>query len=230
MWQHFRRHSCFCGEGKFSLGYKKSSLWEQLRSDCSSSRRKGPPGFTQNCPTMSKPGVKKPHWTSRVNECAVIKDARGDLNVSLLGGAEHGEFAVIGPINESLVIYKNGRLNEGELLLEVENLSISGLPLYDVESVIRNCKGPVRLKTVRPGKWCNTPNSIHIFAFFCCYSIYWKIYRIFIWTQVIFCPIFNSAYLKCRINPKMNFLNRVLKYYLIPCYHYIFFSIHKSIL
>ncbi|XP_024125006.1 membrane-associated guanylate kinase, WW and PDZ domain-containing protein 1b isoform X6 [Oryzias melastigma] len=104
---------------------------------------------------MSKPGVKKPHWTSRVNECAVIKDARGDLNVSLRGGAEHGEFAVIGPINESLVIYKNGRLNEGELLLEVENLSISGLPLYDVESVIRNCKGPVRLKTVRPGSKLN---------------------------------------------------------------------------
>uniref|UniRef100_A0A8C7ZM22 Membrane-associated guanylate kinase, WW and PDZ domain-containing protein 1 n=1 Tax=Oryzias sinensis TaxID=183150 RepID=A0A8C7ZM22_9TELE len=104
---------------------------------------------------MSKPGAKKSHWTSRVNECAVIKDARGELNVSLRGGAEHGEFAVIGPVNDNLVIYKHGRLNEGELLLEVENLSISGLPLYDVESVIRNCKGPVRLKTVRPGNKLN---------------------------------------------------------------------------
>lgn len=114
-------------------------------------------------PTMSKPGAKKSHWTSRVNECAVIKDARGELNVSLRGGAEHGEFAVIGPVNDNLVIYKHGRLNEGELLLEVENLSISGLPLYDVESVIRNCKGPVRLKTVRPGKWWWTPNFVPFF-------------------------------------------------------------------
>lgn len=102
--------------------------------------------------TMSKPALKKNHWTSRVNECSVSKDARGDANVPLRGGAENGEFAHIGPVNEGAVIYKSGKLNEGELLLEVENLSISGLPLYDVQTVIRNCKGPVRLKTVRQGK------------------------------------------------------------------------------
>ncbi|GLD69928.1 membrane-associated guanylate kinase, WW and PDZ domain-containing protein 1b isoform X1 [Lates japonicus] len=98
---------------------------------------------------MSKPVLKKNHWTSRVNECSVSKDARGDLNVPLRGGAENGEFAYIGQINEDVVVYKSGKLSEGELLLEVENLSISGLPLYDVQTVIKNCKGPVRLKTVR---------------------------------------------------------------------------------
>ncbi|XP_041835638.1 membrane-associated guanylate kinase, WW and PDZ domain-containing protein 1b isoform X7 [Melanotaenia boesemani] len=100
---------------------------------------------------MSKPVVKKTHWTSKVNECTVCKDARGDLNVSLRGGAENGEFAYIGQIKEDVVVYKSGKLNEGELLLEVENLSISGLPLYDIQTVIKNCKGPVRLKTVRQG-------------------------------------------------------------------------------
>lgn len=87
-----------------------------------------------------------------MNECSVSKDARGELNVALRGGAENGEFAYIGPVNDDVVIYKSGTLNEGELLLEVENLSISGLPLYDVLTVIQNCKGPVRLKTVRQGK------------------------------------------------------------------------------
>lgn len=87
-----------------------------------------------------------------MNECSVSKDARGDLNVPLRGGAENGEFAYIGQVNEDVVVYKIGKLNEGELLLEVENLSISGLPLYDVQTVIKNCKGPVRLKTVRQGK------------------------------------------------------------------------------
>lgn len=103
---------------------------------------------------MAKPvvGMKKSHWSSRVNECAVSKDARGELNVALRGGAQHGEFAYIGPVYNDAVVYKYGTLAEGELLLEVENLSISGLPLYDVHTVIKNCKGPVRLKTVRQGK------------------------------------------------------------------------------
>lgn len=117
---------------------------------------------------MSKPAAKKNHWTSRVNECSVCKDARGDLNVPLRGGAENGEFAYIGPVNEDIVVYKSGKLNEGELLLEVENLSISGLPLYDVQTLIKNCKGPVRLKTVRQGKgWeRRTPNSLRTFPRF----------------------------------------------------------------
>lgn len=101
---------------------------------------------------MSKPAAKKNHWTSRVNECSLSKDARGDLNVPLRGGAENGEFAYIGYVNEDMVVYRSGKLNEGELLLEVENLSISGLPLYDIQTLIKNCKGPVRLKTVRQGK------------------------------------------------------------------------------
>lgn len=101
---------------------------------------------------MSKPAVKKSHWTARVNECSVVKDASGDLNVPLRGGAEHGEFAHIGPLLGDPPLYNSGKVNEGELLLEVENLSVSGLPLYDVQTVIRNCRGPVRLKTVRQGK------------------------------------------------------------------------------
>ncbi|XP_041800102.1 membrane-associated guanylate kinase, WW and PDZ domain-containing protein 1b isoform X5 [Chelmon rostratus] len=104
---------------------------------------------------MSKPVLKKNHWTSRVTESSVSKDARGDLNVALRGGAENGEFAYIGQVNEDVVLYKSGKLNEGELLLEVENLSISGLPLYDIQTVIKNCKGPVRLKTVRQGSKLN---------------------------------------------------------------------------
>ncbi|KAM4741381.1 membrane-associated guanylate kinase, WW and PDZ domain-containing protein 1b isoform 3-T3 [Anableps anableps] len=104
---------------------------------------------------MTNLALKKNHWTSRVSECSVGKDTRGDLNVSLRGGAENGEFAYIGQINENLVFYRDGTLNEGELLLEVENLSISGLPLYDVQTLIKNCKSPVKLKTVRPGTKLN---------------------------------------------------------------------------
>ncbi|XP_051967903.1 membrane-associated guanylate kinase, WW and PDZ domain-containing protein 1-like isoform X6 [Xyrauchen texanus] len=104
---------------------------------------------------MSKVVQKKNHWSTKVNESAVLKDARGALNVQLLGGAENGEFAFIGHVNDDAVLFKNGKLSEGELLLEVETLSVSGLPLYDVMTVIKNCKGPIRFKTVRQGNKLN---------------------------------------------------------------------------
>ncbi|XP_051529498.1 membrane-associated guanylate kinase, WW and PDZ domain-containing protein 1-like isoform X3 [Myxocyprinus asiaticus] len=104
---------------------------------------------------MSKVVQKKNHWSTKVNECSVSKDARGELNVQLLGGAENGEFVFIGHVNENAVLYRIGKLSEGELLLEVETLSVSGLPLYDVMTVIKNCKGPIRFKTVRQGNKLN---------------------------------------------------------------------------
>lgn len=72
--------------------------------------------------------------------------------MELRGGAENGEFPYIGQVREDAVICRDGKLCEGELLLEVEGLSVSGLPIYDIYTVINCCKGPVRLKTVRQGK------------------------------------------------------------------------------
>lgn len=101
---------------------------------------------------MSKVIQKKNHWITKVNECAAIRDACGELNVELRGGAENGEFAYVGHIREDAVVYQDGKLSEGELLLEVDGFSVSGLPLYDIFTVIKCCNGPVRLKTVRQGK------------------------------------------------------------------------------
>ncbi|KAM9800765.1 membrane-associated guanylate kinase, WW and PDZ domain-containing protein 1b isoform 3-T3 [Syngnathus typhle] len=104
---------------------------------------------------MSNTALRKNHWTSRLNECSVSKDVHGGLNVPLRGGAENGEFAFIGQLKPNQVLYNSGQLNDGELLLEVENLPISGSPLYDVHTLIKNCQGSVRLKTVRPGNKLN---------------------------------------------------------------------------
>ncbi|XP_038867032.1 membrane-associated guanylate kinase, WW and PDZ domain-containing protein 1-like isoform X5 [Salvelinus namaycush] len=104
---------------------------------------------------MSKVIQKKHHWITKVTECAVSRAARGELNVELRGGAENGEFPYIGEVREDVLVHKNGQLSEGELLLEVEGLPVSGLPLYDVLIVMNRCKGPVRLKTVRQGNKLN---------------------------------------------------------------------------
>lgn len=101
---------------------------------------------------MSKVIQKKNHWITKVSECAVIPDACGELHVELRGGAENGEFPFIGQLREDAVVCQDGKLGEGELLLEVEGLPVSGLPLYDIIALIKCCQGPVRLKTVRQGK------------------------------------------------------------------------------
>ncbi|XP_034028590.1 membrane-associated guanylate kinase, WW and PDZ domain-containing protein 1-like [Thalassophryne amazonica] len=104
---------------------------------------------------MSKVIQRKNHWITKVNECALLRDACGKLHVELRGGAENGEFPYIGQVQEDAVLYQEGQICEGELLLEVEGLSVSGLPLYDILSVINSCQGAVRLKTVRQGHKLN---------------------------------------------------------------------------
>ncbi|XP_029132389.1 membrane-associated guanylate kinase, WW and PDZ domain-containing protein 1 isoform X5 [Labrus bergylta] len=104
---------------------------------------------------MSKVLQKKNHWINKVNDCALNPDACGELNVELLGGAENGEFAYIGQVREDAALYQDGKLSKGELVLEVEGLAVSGLPLYDILAVIKCCQGPVRLKTVRQGHKLN---------------------------------------------------------------------------
>lgn len=101
---------------------------------------------------MSKVLQKRNHWITSVSECAVIRDASGELSVELRGGAENGEFPYIGQVKEDAVVYQDGKLCEGDLLLEVEGLPVSGLPLYDILSLTKCYNGPVRLKTVRQGK------------------------------------------------------------------------------
>lgn len=101
---------------------------------------------------MSKVIQKKNHWITKVSECAVIRDASGELNLELRGGAENGEFPYIGQVKEDAVVHQDGKLCQGDLLLEVEGLPVSGLPLYDILSLVKCYNGPVRLKTVRQGK------------------------------------------------------------------------------
>lgn len=101
---------------------------------------------------MSKAAQKKTHWSARVSECAVRRDARAEVNVPLQGGAENGEFVYVGRVDPGSISYEHGALTEGDLLLEVDTLPVSGLPLYDVLSAVKNSTGPVRLQTVRPGR------------------------------------------------------------------------------
>ncbi|KAJ8016137.1 hypothetical protein DPEC_G00004070 [Dallia pectoralis] len=104
---------------------------------------------------MSKVIQKKNHWITRVTECTVIRDGHGELKLELHGGAENGEFLYVGEVGEEARVSIGGPLSQGELVLEVDGLSVSGLPLYDILTVMKCCNGPVRLKTVRQGNKLN---------------------------------------------------------------------------
>lgn len=86
-----------------------------------------------------------------MNECSLRWGTDRELSVELRGGAEDGQFTYIAAVRKD-VVYQYGQLSEGELLLEVEGLPVSGLPLYDVLALLDNTKDPVRMKTVRQGE------------------------------------------------------------------------------
>ncbi|XP_064289030.1 membrane-associated guanylate kinase, WW and PDZ domain-containing protein 1 isoform X21 [Passer domesticus] len=100
---------------------------------------------------MSRVVQKKNHWSSRVRQCALTRGPGGQLGFALLGGAEHGEFPYAGAAAGD----GEAALSEGELLLEVQGVRVSGLPRYDVLEVIRSCKDPVVVKAVRQGSRLN---------------------------------------------------------------------------
>nr|XP_035930556.1 membrane-associated guanylate kinase, WW and PDZ domain-containing protein 1 isoform X1 [Halichoerus grypus] len=106
---------------------------------------------------MSRVIQKKNHWTSKVHECTVKRGPQGELGVTVLGGAENGEFPYVGAVAAAEAAGLPGggegpRLGEGELLLEVQGIRVSGLPRYDVLGVIDSCKEAVTFKAVRQGE------------------------------------------------------------------------------
>ncbi|XP_029456894.1 membrane-associated guanylate kinase, WW and PDZ domain-containing protein 1 isoform X4 [Rhinatrema bivittatum] len=104
---------------------------------------------------MAKVIQKKNHWMTRVHQCLVSRGSKGELNLPVLGGAEHGEFPYLGEVEEDAQEFSDGKLSEGELLLEVAGTPVSGLPRYDVLEVIKNSKEPIPIKAVRQGSRLN---------------------------------------------------------------------------
>ncbi|XP_073425861.1 membrane-associated guanylate kinase, WW and PDZ domain-containing protein 1 isoform X7 [Dendrobates tinctorius] len=101
---------------------------------------------------MAKVIQKKNHWTGRVHQCAVSRGSGGELRLPLLGGAEDGEFLYLGEVEDSLISGGGeGRLQGGELLLEVAGVPVSGLPRYDVLEMVRSCGEQVPITAVRQG-------------------------------------------------------------------------------
>ncbi|KAK2851863.1 hypothetical protein Q5P01_008139 [Channa striata] len=108
---------------------------------------------------MSKTLKKKKHWSTKVQECTVSWGGSGDFTsvVEVRGGAELGEFPHVGHVVSEAMVCNVGRFpSSGDVLLEVNGTSVSGLTNRDTLAVVRYFGQPVRLKTIKPGKVLNT--------------------------------------------------------------------------
>ncbi|XP_056223097.1 membrane-associated guanylate kinase, WW and PDZ domain-containing protein 2a isoform X9 [Seriola aureovittata] len=94
---------------------------------------------------------RKNHWTNKVHESVLCRNEEGELGLELQGGAENGQFPVIGELLPGRAVCHSGKLFQDELLLEVNDTPVAGLTTRDVHAVVKHSKDPVRLKCVKQG-------------------------------------------------------------------------------
>lgn len=95
---------------------------------------------------------RKNHWTNKVHESVLCRNEEGELGLELKGGAENGQFPVIGELLPGRAVCHSGKLCQDELLLEVNDTPVAGLTTRDVHAVVKHSKDPVRLKCVKQGE------------------------------------------------------------------------------
>ncbi|XP_067881706.1 membrane-associated guanylate kinase, WW and PDZ domain-containing protein 2-like isoform X2 [Heterodontus francisci] len=95
------------------------------------------------------------HWTQKTREITLCRDEQGFLNLGLLGGAEYGQFLYLGDGPGGKARHHSGKLQAGDLLLEVNEAPVPGLTLRDALGLLANVTEPVRLKTVPQGSQLN---------------------------------------------------------------------------
>ncbi|XP_067837160.1 membrane-associated guanylate kinase, WW and PDZ domain-containing protein 2-like isoform X2 [Heptranchias perlo] len=95
------------------------------------------------------------HWTQKVRETTVSRDEQGVLNLQVQGGAEYGQLIHLGKAQDGKSHYPGGKVQAGDLLLQVNEAPVPGLTLRDTLAMLRNTSQPIRIKTVPQGSQLN---------------------------------------------------------------------------
>lgn len=114
-----------------------------------------------NTPNKTKSGVigspdAAEHWRQGVREIVITARPDGSLNFSVHGGSDKGEFAYVSHIVQNKVNYVSGKLNEEDILLEIQGQKVAGYTQRDVVAWLNHCcrnGNPVVLKTVDAGEY-----------------------------------------------------------------------------
>ncbi|PVD24614.1 hypothetical protein C0Q70_15098 [Pomacea canaliculata] len=105
---------------------------------------KGPP---------PKPKREPRHWSQQIQETVSSAIHEESLSLTLRGGADSGQFVILGSIDHEKISYHGEKLYTDDILLEVQGQKVSGYTLRDATVWIKQVSqngAPVMIKTVRP--------------------------------------------------------------------------------
>ncbi|KAH3880823.1 hypothetical protein DPMN_004745 [Dreissena polymorpha] len=102
-----------------------------------------------------EPTIDPSHWSFRISETLVSALPDESLHVTLLGGADNGYFLYLDEIDHDKITYHSGRLEPGNIVLEVQGQRIAGYTLRDAMIWLKQVSqngAPVMIKSVKSGK------------------------------------------------------------------------------
>jgi len=111
---------------------------------------------TPNKTTYGVSGSDTEHWRQGVRETVITARPDGSLNFSVFGGSDRGEFTYVSHIVQNKVNYVSGKLNEEDILLEIQGQKVAGYTQRDVVAWLNHCcrnGNPVVLKTIDAGEY-----------------------------------------------------------------------------
>lgn len=111
--------------------------------------------------SKSPPPLPNKHWSQTIHETVLLSnDKNHSIQLPLAGGADSGEFIYL---DDSISILKNktstnivkgGKIDVGEIILEIDQQRIAGCTLTDAQLLIETLSlngKQIKLKTVKTG-------------------------------------------------------------------------------
>ena len=113
------------------------------------------PGAVYAC-TLTQ--IRK-HWSVRAYQSLIRRNKDGNFCLNIDGGSENREMPYIGLLRQERINYEKGKIETGEILLEVNGERVPGMTRNDVIALIERSASPVSLVTVKQGE--SSPRSIY---------------------------------------------------------------------
>ena len=98
---------------------------------------------------QKKNSLKRKHWSIKQHESLIMRNNEGNFCLNIEGGAENGLFPLIGEIRQERICYRSGKLQQGELVVEVNRKRVVGMIKRDVIALIKRSADPLSLITVK---------------------------------------------------------------------------------
>lgn len=102
----------------------------------------------------TRKGDATKHWSDTIQEILLSVGVEGPLGVTVMGGAENGQFCWVDGVDTSNVVFYSGKLCRDEIILEIQGQKVAGYTLYDLQEwlmLATSNNNPVLVKTALKG-------------------------------------------------------------------------------